>query len=157
MKDYTPKIDPIADAKGFKLYGIEFRCRPKLPFRVIAEFTTALSSSAQVDTEDAKAGLGEIEKMLKAVDRFFQRAISSQDQYAQWVALQEDDERVVDLETLMEIASDLAEAYSGNALTGEQSPGGTSATPSPGVASMVGAPSGPLTYSRPEQTAPLAS
>lgn len=154
LPDFTPKPLAVKQRKGFRLYGHVFLCKDRLSFSTIQRFTKALSEKPAPDAE-GKEDLGELDRVVRALDWFFRKAIKSQEDYQVWVGMRDDDDLEVDVEVLLGISTYLSEAYASGRPTGESSDSGRR-TSSSLDGSRAGAPSGPLTYARSE-TPPLVT
>lgn len=126
----------------FELAGHGFMCKPQVPAGTLLRL-------AQLDdaSEEEKGKNG-----MAALLDFFHKAMQP-DSHARFMAILNDEETVVPMETLTDIAGWLAEVYAGGRPTGENS-STSSASPSTGDAWTDGASPATPTYSRSPQTAP---
>lgn len=95
-RSFTPKAKEEREPLSFDLYDETFNCRPELQGAVVLEFLSAADSDGG---EAAKQILG-----------FYKHALEPES-HERFIALIEDPERIVDLETLTEIVAWLIEEY----------------------------------------------
>jgi len=99
FKDFgTGNVDPNAEPVSFKLHGEEFHCVKQLQGKVILELISASNSE-------------DVTRNADAVELFLSRVLLKES-YDRFVALQENPEKIVSVETLSEITAWLIEEYS---------------------------------------------
>lgn len=99
FKDFgTGNVDPNAEPVSFKLHGEEFHCVKQLQGKVVLELISASNSE-------------DVTRNADAVDLFLSRVLLKES-YDRFVALQENPEKIVSVETLSEITAWLIEEYS---------------------------------------------
>lgn len=154
MKDFTPKTRK--EQIEFKLYGHVFTCRPMVQSGIVLGFLDLvdLMGAEEDENVDEGQGLEQIRQIMVAVNNLFEAALPDAE-FAAWVEMRESKDKIIDLPSLIEIATWLAGKYAegsfGERPTGGPSEGG-SFKKSRGNGSTAGARPKALTYSRPEPT-----
>jgi len=111
FKDFGSGGNSNKEPISFKLYEQEFLCHPALQGKVLLDMASASAS------QDAAAS-------AKIMYDFFKAAMQ-EESYAKFLAVLEDPNTIVTVETLGEIAGWLTEQYSGRPILGpEQSASG---------------------------------
>ena len=99
FKDFgNGDIDPNAEPISFKLHGEEFHCVKQIQGKVMLELISGSSSDDPTKNADS-------------VNLFFSKVLLK-DSYERFVALQDDQEKIISVDTLAEITSWLVEEYS---------------------------------------------
>jgi hypothetical protein len=99
FKDFgSGSVDPNALPISFKLHGEEFHCVKQLQGKVMLELISGSGSEDPTRNADA-------------VNLFFSKVLLK-DSYEKFSKMQEDQEKIVSVETLAEITSWLVEEYS---------------------------------------------